>query len=376
MVRYKCNRCGKLFYKKSNFLTHKARKRPCKKVVKKRSSQKMRKYPCPNCDKTYCSKYNLERHVRQSCKVLREQLKNAKEKMESDEEDVYSTDSPVESDEYSDDDSVQENQILEVTKNVSCHTENVGLYTKNVRGPDGNIVGKKCIYCNKILSKTGSMNRHYKSCKEKPKVELTKIIDATKADLNEKERKLEQTMKQLKEKEKKLQEVEKEYFDFVKKVAEAGPGKLINNVNMFYIMNNYTEAYDYNELMDPSLSTSENNFVKDNGTIAGCFNVIKGRCIDNVDLKNRPFHCVDQSRNKYLLYRNNEWSVDISGSEILNKVYPKIHKVFDITVHRGDSMRVIDKKLANMDQIRELEKYGRSRILKELSALTYLKNNI
>ena len=93
-------------------------------------------------------------------------------------------------------------------------------------------------------------------------------------------------------------------------------------------------------------------------------------------MEDRSFHCVDGARNKYLVYRNNEWTIDIDANQILREAYPKIIDVFDIDIKRGDDMQTIDRKMRNIDQVRDLEKYGRRKILKKLNKKTLLKNNI
>ena len=60
--------------------------------------------------------------------------------------------------------------------------------------------------------------------------------------------------------EKEKDELEQEYLDFMKKVAmKTGNNITYNNnqKNMFFIMNNYTSAHNYETLMNPELSTNE-----------------------------------------------------------------------------------------------------------------------
>jgi len=238
------------------------------------------------------------------------------------------------------------------------------------------------------------MNRHYKSCKSKSKCELTEIIKKKDMRLVEKEKrikekddklkekddKLKKKDEKLREKEKKLQELEKEYFAFMKKIAEKEGGvnnTITNNtINMYYILNNYKNAHNIEQLMEPPLTENEIEYILQKGAVAGCYKLITGRCIDNIQIDKRPFHCVDGSRNKYLLHTEDEWSIDLNGNKILRETYPKVRGAFDIQVNRGDSMEVVNEKLKNIDQIRDLERYGKKRILKILNKKTLLKNNI
>ena len=63
MVQYKCNRCNKIFKKKCNYDSHKARKRPCKIVAPPRVLKNAPKFPCSICNKKYTRKFNLSRHL-------------------------------------------------------------------------------------------------------------------------------------------------------------------------------------------------------------------------------------------------------------------------------------------------------------------------
>ncbi|MCH8171261.1 MAG: hypothetical protein IIB07_09080 [Bacteroidetes bacterium] len=164
----------------------------------------------------------------------------------------------------------------------------------------------------------------------------------------------------------------------MKKIAEKGAGKNITNntINMYYVLNNYKDAHNLEQLMNPPLTEQEIEYTRKHGATEGCYKLLTSRCVDNVQLEKRPFHCVDGSRNKYLLYTKNEWSIDLKGDKILNEVYPKVKGIFNIETHRGDTMEQLNETIKNIDQIRELGKYGRKRILMELNKKTLLKNNI
>ena len=74
MVLYKCDICDKEFNKKSNYNSHKNRKRPCKKynpLIPKNKSKKIQKNRCTFCGKNYSSKSNLNKHMKRSCKGLK-----------------------------------------------------------------------------------------------------------------------------------------------------------------------------------------------------------------------------------------------------------------------------------------------------------------
>jgi len=391
MVLYKCDRCGKQFKKKSNYESHKNRKKPCKKISHKTSSKSSKNngcYQCPQCTKTYSSKYNLNRHSLHYCKVLVNHEENEKTNTDLKQSDNCTVESVICGDIIS----IEiENWDMEIS-DEKCDTKTVNGITKTVNGITKTVNTTMkiiCKYCKKELSAKRSLKRHYKACKMKPKrdLEVTTTIEKNNLvkkikdqgnKLEEKDNKLEEKDTIIKQYEEKLQEIEREYFNFTKKMAEKdGGNKTVNNntFNMFFVLNNYDEAYNIEELMDPPLTEDEIKYILLRGAIAGCYKLILNRCIDNIKLEKRPLHCVDSSRNKYLLHTENEWSIDLNGSKLLRGIYPKVRSVFDLQINEGDSPKRVNEVLKNMEQIRDLELYGEKRILKYLNRKTLLKNN-
>ena len=146
---------------------------------------------------------------------------------------------------------------------------------------------------------------------------------------------------------------------------------------MYYIINKYKNAKNYEDLMEPPLTQEEKTYVIDNGATSGCYNLLINRCINNIALSDRPFHCVDASRSKYLLRVNDDWDIDNGGSKILREVYPKIKGVYE-TDKRIDDMdsEEMSEYIKGASEMIELEKKGKKRIMKELNKKALLKNNI
>ena len=142
-----------------------------------------------------------------------------------------------------------------------------------------------------------------------------------------------------------------------------------NNLNMFHIVNNYKDAYNLEDLMNSPLTDNEMDFIIKNGATAGCFELLKTRCIDNIELPKRPFHCVDMSRSKYMLRSNDTWNVDLKGEKILKQTCPKIRSVYPT-----DDLSDMVTYGKNMAQLLDME-YKSKKIIGYLNNKALLKNN-
>ena len=221
-----------------------------------------------------------------------------------------------------------------------------------------------CKYCNKFKAKSNRA-RHYKLCKAKIEHEQTQ----------------KNLIKLLKEENKKKDEY---ITNLIKTLVGKNNGdtNITNNttnnttindhsLNMFYVINNFKEAHNFEDLMDAPLTMAEKEYIINNGSIVGCYKLLKSRCIDDLDLDKRPFHCLDGSRSKYLLRTKDDWSVDQKGEKILNTGYSKMKDVYCI-----DNFNDTEKFSNNMKQLLALEGLGRKKIIKELNKQTLLKNTV
>jgi hypothetical protein len=89
--------------------------------------------------------------------------------------------------------------------------------------------------------------------------------------------------------------------------------------------------------------------------INGCYELVKGRCIDNIEIEKRPIHLVDKSRKKYALRKNDEWVTD-QGDEILKGVDQKVNwviKRYDLNKKkdRDKQMTILQEILADKYKI-------------------------
>ncbi len=73
-MKYRCQRCGKIYDHKNNFRKHVTRKKPCKVIdhslIKdvQINSVNTQRFDCPNCNKSFTRKDNLKRHKLNYCK--------------------------------------------------------------------------------------------------------------------------------------------------------------------------------------------------------------------------------------------------------------------------------------------------------------------
>ena len=206
------------------------------------------------------------------------------------------------------------------------HTDNKYNYKKHKSTKkhkekcDNNILnGKKssethiCEFCEKKLSRKS----HLKKCNE---MKIKKLEQ----EKDEEIKKIQQENKELKKKEKKLKkehiELEKEYNEFLKKTA----GNITNNntLNMYYVINNFTDAHNFEDCINKPLTENEINKIIKLGPIEGCVELINTKCIKDIDLNKRPIHCLDASRNKFLVRSDDNWQVDLKGKNILKVSIP------------------------------------------------------
>lgn len=248
----------------------------------------------------------------------------------------------------------------------------------------------KCVYCGKLLRDKKSKSRHYKNCNSK---KLTEKFAEEKTKFEEENSKLKQE----------LLELERDHIDFVKMVCKNGgiangvinnnntSNNSTNNVNMYYVINNFHNPYNIEDLMRPKLSQDEKEYILKNGALAGSLKLIKDRCITNIKVEKRPFHCVDDARNKYIVRENDDWVIDKNGNKILTTTYSKIEEAYpDIPSRRNINLNDIDsddpdimdfdgvdmeKYTTDMTQLMDMRNNG-NRIIGEINKFSLLKNNV
>ena len=319
------------------------------------------KYICKRCKKYFRQKIDYNRHINRKnpCRV----------KINQKHTNIYKVDNIEDSNVTINDGETYYNKQT-VAKNATTVAKNATMVAKNATDKNtytaNNLSRTICKYCGKHISAYKYMKRHYKSCKHKIEIEKDIIIHEQAKELEEKNKELQN-----------LKNIEKEYFEFMKKMADKSTisNTIYNNYNMFYVLNNYKSPHNFEDLMAPALTQKEKDYIIKYGAIAGCFKLLEIRCLDNIEIEKRPFHCVDGSRTKYMLHTNNDWVVDNNGTKILNSTYPKIRSVYNYRIIDNDCD--LDDKIENLKQLVNMESnVGKKQILKELIKRTLLKNNV
>ena len=127
----------------------------------------------------------------------------------------------------------------------------------------------------------------------KDKENILKEKDNNVLQLTSELKKRNEKLKKKQEKLEELKEVEKEFLEFMKKVANSDINVTnIKQINMYYIVNNFKEALNYEDLMKKPLTIDEKQYVLENGGVDGCYHILFNRCINGIDVNKRPFHCL------------------------------------------------------------------------------------
>ena len=263
------------------------------------------------------------------------------------------------------------------TPNITVLSENIYSLPENIPIPSEkktlNNVNFECEYCKKKIIYKKNMSRHYLICKEYKKQLIKQEKEKHVTTIEQLTTKLKEKDSILQKKIDELRDMEKEFMDFLKKVANKETVTNVRTVNMYYIVQTYLKAKNYEDIMNKPLTADELHDIRENG-IYGGYNILYKRCIEGIAMQDRPFHCVDDSRSKYLLRTNNTWQIDKKGEQILEGIYPKLLQLCAPKEISGyDELDEWKRQHNNMN---ELATYGEQRILKKLNKVALLKNNV
>jgi hypothetical protein len=261
---------------------------------------------------------------------------------------------------------------------------------------DNNTTTFKCYYCKKTFKNNNYKYTHIKRCKEKHDHEVVLQELQTTKNLNE-------TL------------IEKQYppitDDYIASIIEkcleslmqktdntcsiVKPSIQINNItnnnitnnsnnnnnsnsnciNFNYIKKHYKNPKTIQECLALPLTETEIYNITKSTPAVGCEYLIKNRCIVGVELEDRPFHSIDQSRDKFAVFSENEnntknW-ITQDGSDITKKFIPLIRSQYE---------KQYNNPLCDPAKIAEGISYmytaGNRKIIKSIGKMTDLKNNL
>ena len=241
----------------------------------------------------------------------------------------------------------------------------------------------QCTYCKKNISHKGHIARHHRVCKEKMKFHINEKRDREVKKILKKQRKILKRKNKLKKQRdayrKEKLELERELLEFMKQATLKNnrPDNINNNTfNMFYILNNFTQAFDFKERMQLPMTTEEKDELYRIGPNHACIEYIKKRCIDGISLEQRPIHCVDGSRNKYLVRQGGAWIIDNSGKLIIREAFDQLKDIYLVKLSDMTSNKNIDEVSDRVNQLLVIENKGKYKILGILNNMVLLKNNM
>lgn len=232
---------------------------------------------------------------------------------------------------------------------------------------------KKCGYCRKSIY-AKNMSRHHKVCKIKKKRDKDKVKqdqlkrDRAKDDIiKEKDKKIEELEQQ-------KMDIETEYQGFIRQIALNNSNKsnsIHTTINMVYVLNHFTEAQDFAQIMAQPPTEKEKKRMLMLGPEYACSDLILSRCVKNVPADLRSLHCTDISRNKFCLYQNNTWSTDYKGEKIIDETLKHMDSIFV-----NDFEGPIEKKVEYIGKLIDIKKNGptRKRIMDRIITSTMLSN--
>jgi hypothetical protein len=226
-----------------------------------------------------------------------------------------------------------------------------------------------CEYCHKEFRTLGNLKRHQYSCRKKiehniiqEKDDMINNLEMKMKKIAEEKNQLEEYTKKVKQKNDLLEEdrrrVEEELMNFMKDLVKSNNKVSITNnktINMFHVMNNYTNAKNYDEIMDQPLTEDEKKKLITLGAEYTPGEILESRCITNLSAEERPIHCVDASRDKYIIRKDDNWLVDNDGRMIMEGTFKFVKQLYldnaiedmrDVTKN-GYDIEGVDKVINN-----------------------------
>lgn len=246
---------------------------------------------------------------------------------------------------------------------------------------DQNPVKFICEHCKGQYEYKKTLTKHQKKCRAKELFELKYTLSKELEKERLEKKAIKEQMKEQAEKLSQLQEDQNDYYDLLKQISKSNPNPnsnsnsnlTSNTVNLHYILNNFTEAFNYEDLMGPTLTVKEKKKLKQLKPLAGTVRIIEERCINNIDFTKRPLHCLDSARSKYVVRTENEWKIDHYAKHILKGATKHMYDIHAIDPTKCDL--TLEQIANNQQMLINLESKGsQSKMIKHLGDQVHIKN--
>ena len=198
-----------------------------------------------------------------------------------------------------------------------------------------------------------------------------KIIEAKNKEIKESKNELEKVVN---EHNQRIREYEKEieYLKEIKSICKKG-----NKSPMQIIINNYNEAPNF---VPPILDEMPNKVFKeyiDMGIPRGIVKMMKEYYVDDIPKEQRSLWCVDQSRLKYLIRKDNKWQTDMMGQILKNDIIPPIKdKLVVLTNNENNKDDTMNEFIRKVESVIKIGKQkNQNRLMKEMSNLFLYDTN-
>jgi hypothetical protein len=281
-----------------------------------------------------------------------------------------------------------------IKKDINNNIDNT---SKEIIKLDNNLF--YCKYCDKKYKGKGNKARHLKKCEMEyeeveQKIKLAEQIEKEKQDkikqeydnLLELERKKAEKLR-IQEKRDQQKLFQEMIINIVKNISGTNITNNTNNINNIsnsnvnncpnfnYIKKNFLNPLTLEECLNPKLTAIEKENITKSTPTVGCEYIIKARCIDNVDLDQRPIHNIDITRNKFAVYcgkhPNKSW-VSKDGNYIISKFIPLVVSQYNEKLKTADG----NESLLIAQGLYDLQTTGKKKLVKSISDMTYIKNTL
>lgn len=248
-----------------------------------------------------------------------------------------------------------------------------------------------CKYCDKVITHSKNMSRHYKSCKVKKEQTVIQtrqlLTDQLTIKCKEQENKIVDLTNKCEEYENKIVKLEDRIVELTNFLQQNLSKSLDNNGNSVtnntanitnnnititphYIRKNWTDVPSFDEIMEASLTKKEIKDIIKAGPGMAPAKLIIERCIKGVAPDQRSIHCINQTKNNYMYMDKGGWKEDVDANHIITKSLNKTAPVYNA---QTDKMR----EDPNHDQNKVHARMKEASIFRNMKALTKnFRNNV